>query len=202
MRQVEVGTERTMIDGSMDRFEPLSRATDRRQRLWLRADAGLARRGTRDRAASPSRQVGTQRRDLERANFADDRRAALGLPGGKDAQSGHRRRVPTARPRSGVNADDALSRQQAALQRLPAQSRGAVPASRREDHLFDPEGARDMPREIASTDGYVVSTAPQKVEMLLAHLKRVLHLDRLRLRGPCGARDNSTSPPHHRTLIG
>ena len=29
----------------------------------------------------------------------------------------------------------------------------------------------------------------KKVEMLLAHLKRILKLDRLRLRGRCGARD-------------
>ena len=29
----------------------------------------------------------------------------------------------------------------------------------------------------------------KKVEMLLAHLKRILKLDRLRLRGPSGARD-------------
>ena len=27
------------------------------------------------------------------------------------------------------------------------------------------------------------------LEMLFAHLKRILKLDRLRLRGPCGARD-------------
>ena len=29
----------------------------------------------------------------------------------------------------------------------------------------------------------------KKVEMLFAHLKRILRLDRLRLRGPCGAHD-------------
>jgi hypothetical protein len=29
----------------------------------------------------------------------------------------------------------------------------------------------------------------EKVEMLFARLKRILKLDRLRLRGPCGARD-------------
>lgn len=52
------------------------------------------------------------------------------------------------------------------------------------------EGARDMAREIAKTDAYVVSRRERKkVEMLFAHLKRILRLDRLRLRGPCGARD-------------
>ena len=29
----------------------------------------------------------------------------------------------------------------------------------------------------------------KKVEMLFAHLKRIVKLDRLRLLGPCGARD-------------
>jgi hypothetical protein len=29
----------------------------------------------------------------------------------------------------------------------------------------------------------------KKVEILFAHLKRIVRLDRLRLRGPCGARD-------------
>jgi len=54
------------------------------------------------------------------------------------------------------------------------------------------EGARDMARDIAGTDGYVTSRRERKkVEMLFAHLKRILKLDRLRLRGPCGARDES-----------
>ena len=52
------------------------------------------------------------------------------------------------------------------------------------------EGARDFARDIAKTDAYVTSRRQRKkVEMLFAHLKRILRLDRLRLRGPCGARD-------------
>ena len=52
------------------------------------------------------------------------------------------------------------------------------------------EGARDMARDIATTDVYVTSRRERKkVEMLFAHLKRILKLDRLRLRGPNGARD-------------
>ena len=52
------------------------------------------------------------------------------------------------------------------------------------------EGARDMARDIATTDAYVTSRRERKkVEMLFAHLKRILKLDRLRLRGPNGARD-------------
>src|SRR5436190_9657594 len=52
------------------------------------------------------------------------------------------------------------------------------------------EGARDMARNIAATDAYVTSRRERrKVEMLFVHLKRILKLDRLRLRGPRGARD-------------
>ena len=52
------------------------------------------------------------------------------------------------------------------------------------------ESARDMARDIANTDAYLVSRRQRKkVEMLFAHLKRILKLDRLRLRGPNGAKD-------------
>lgn len=52
------------------------------------------------------------------------------------------------------------------------------------------EGARDMARDIAKTQAYVTSRRQRKkVEMLFAHLKRILKLDRLRLRGPNGPRD-------------
>jgi len=52
------------------------------------------------------------------------------------------------------------------------------------------EGARDMARQIAkSQDGWTSRRLRKKVEMLFAHLKRILKLDRLRLRGPNGARD-------------
>jgi hypothetical protein len=47
-----------------------------------------------------------------------------------------------------------------------------------------------MAREIlASQDGRASKRQRKKVEMLFAHLKRILKLDRLRLRGPNGARD-------------
>jgi hypothetical protein len=52
------------------------------------------------------------------------------------------------------------------------------------------EGARDMARDIAkSEEGLVSRRQRKKVEMPFAHLKRILHLDRLQLRGPNGARD-------------
>ncbi len=52
------------------------------------------------------------------------------------------------------------------------------------------EGARDLARDLSKSDAWLISRRERKkVEMLFAHLKRILKLDRLRLRGPCGARD-------------
>jgi hypothetical protein len=52
------------------------------------------------------------------------------------------------------------------------------------------ESARNVARDIAKTDAYRQSRKDRKkVEMLFAHLKRILKLDRLRLRGPSGAHD-------------
>ena len=52
------------------------------------------------------------------------------------------------------------------------------------------EHARDRAREIArSWAGRTSRRLRKKVEMLFAHLKRILKLDRLRLRGPNGAHD-------------
>ena len=52
------------------------------------------------------------------------------------------------------------------------------------------EDARDVARAIATTDAYAQSRKDRKkVEMLFAHLKRILKLDKLRLRGFSGAQD-------------
>lgn len=57
-----------------------------------------------------------------------------------------------------------------------------------ERNPFEP--ARDVARAIAKTDAYQQSRKDRKkVEMLFAHLKRILKLDRLRLRGLTGAND-------------
>ena len=47
-----------------------------------------------------------------------------------------------------------------------------------------------MARALAQEDEWITSRRERKkVEMLFAHLKRIMRLDRLRLRGPNGARD-------------
>jgi len=55
------------------------------------------------------------------------------------------------------------------------------------------EPARDIVRSLRDTPEYLQSRRERKkVEMLFAHLKRILRMGRLRLRGPCGARDEFT----------
>jgi Transposase DDE domain len=52
------------------------------------------------------------------------------------------------------------------------------------------EDARDVARAHVATQEYVEACRRRKkVEMLFAHLKRILRLSRLRLRGPNGAND-------------
>ena len=52
------------------------------------------------------------------------------------------------------------------------------------------EESRDVARALAKTEAYRASRKKRKkVEMLFAHLKRILKLDRLRLRGRSGAQD-------------
>ncbi len=52
------------------------------------------------------------------------------------------------------------------------------------------EAARDVAREVAKTPAYQRTRRQRKqVEMLFAHMKRILKMDRLRLRGLSGARD-------------
>ena len=55
------------------------------------------------------------------------------------------------------------------------------------------EGARDVARSLVGTEAFEQSRRDRKrVEMRFAHLKRILRLDRLRLRGPHGAQDEFT----------
>ena len=70
----------------------------------------------------------------------------------------------------------------------PTSIRLKVPARKVPRSIY--EGARDVARGIAkSQEGLTSRRQRKKIEMLFAHLKRILRLDRLRLRGPNGARD-------------
>jgi transposase len=114
---------------------------------------------------------------------------AYTCPGGKQLVQ-FRRTYKT--PRSGVDAEGLkryrASKKDCDLCPLKPQCCPKEPARKvlRSIH----ENARDRARDITKTDAYVTaSCARKKVEMLFAHLKRILRLDRLRLRGPNGAKD-------------
>jgi len=79
---------------------------------------------------------------------------------------------------------------QTACSKCPMKSRCCPNTPNRKIARSVHESARDVAREIAKTDAYKQSRKDRKkVEMLFAHLKRILRLDRLRLRGPNGAHD-------------
>src|ERR1043166_6563750 len=110
-------------------------------------------------------------------------------PAGKTLQ--HYRRQFTT-PRTGVMKDNSMryraSKHDCEACPLKPHCCPNAPARKITRSIY--EGARDLAREIAKTDQYQTSRRQRKkVEMLFAHLKRILKLDRLRLRGPSGARD-------------
>ena len=74
--------------------------------------------------------------------------------------------------------------------RRPSRTRRLVGADRDAVHgyLRPVTELRDIARALAKTEAFKQSSRDRKrVEMLFAHLKRILRLGRLRLRGPCGA---------------
>jgi hypothetical protein len=69
---------------------------------------------------------------------------------------------------------------------LKARCTPKMPARRIPRSIY--EDARDVARALAKTEAFEQSCRDRKrVEMLFAHLKRILRLGRLRLRGPRGA---------------
>jgi transposase len=191
VRQAEVTAQRRMIERTQERFG-----------LWperLAADAGYGDAPNlawlvHERDIHPHIPVfdKSARRDgtFERAAFTYDHDDdSYVCPGGKRLRPRNRN---FANPRSNVGQDGfiryrARQRDCAACD-LRQRCTPNMPARKviRSIH----EGARDLARDIATTDAYVTSRRQRKkVEMLFAHLKRILKLDRLRLRGPNGAKD-------------
>ncbi|SEF96546.1 transposase, IS4 family [Bosea lathyri] len=191
VRQAEVGAARTMIGRTQDRFGTWP------EKLVADAAYGSAENLAwlvHERGIEPHIPVfdKSRRRDgtFSRSDFAYDHDRDLYIcPDGKELRQFRR---PFAVPRDGIDPEG-LMRYRAIKRDCDACSLKPKccpkdPARKilRSIH----EGARDMARDIAATDAYVTSRRERKkVEMLFAHLKRILKLDRLRLRGPCGARD-------------
>ena len=134
----------------------------------------------------------SQRRDgtFSRSDFVFDQSSdTYTCPGGKLLK---RYRRAFKRKRSGIQKDNTINYRTSQLD-----CRGcAIKARCCPDDLSRKvirsihEAARDVARHVNKTEAYRQSRKDRKkVEMLFAHMKRVLKLDRLRLRGLSGARD-------------
>jgi len=127
---------------------------------------------------------------FRRADFTfDPERDQFTCPGG-NLLIRHRRNFTT--PRSGVTKDGTrlyrASKRDCENCALKPRCCPNTPARKIPRHLH--EDARDVARALYDTPAFDQSRRDRKkVEMLFAHLKRILRLGRLRLRGPCGARD-------------
>ena len=72
----------------------------------------------------------------------------------------------------------------------PLKARCCPKEPARKIHRSIHEDARDVARALATTEDYAQSRNDRKkVEMLFAHLKKIMRFERLRLRGPTGAQD-------------
>jgi hypothetical protein len=191
IRQAEVGASRTMLDRTAERFglKPKRLIADSaygsaHNLAWL----------VKQRKIEPHIPVfdKSQRTDgtFSRDDFIyDDASDRYRCPAGKELIHGRRNYKV---PRSGVAKDGMIryraSKHDCSVCALKSQCCPKGPARKilRSIH----EDARDVARDIAKTEDYQTSCKKRKkVEMLFAHLKRILRLGRLRLRGPFGAKD-------------
>ncbi|MDC9824810.1 IS1182 family transposase [Devosia sp. ZB163] len=191
IRQAEVGASRTMLDRTTERFglTPQSLVADSaygsaENLAWLVKQRGIAPHiPVFDKS---NRTDGT----FSRSDFAfDAEQDRYTCPEGKHLVQFHR---TYATPRSGTTKEgtriyraskrdcDACALKPRCCPNTPARK---IPRDIDED-------ARDVARALTNTPAYERSRhRRKKIEMLFAHLKRILRLGRLRLRGPSGARD-------------
>jgi hypothetical protein len=183
IRQAEVGAAKTMIERTEERFglKPERLAADTAYGAapmlnWLVEEKGIAPHiPVIDKS---QRDDGT----FSRSDFRYDPTSDVyHCPGGKQLRT------------SGtVHNDKTLlyraSRRDCGICPLKPQCCPKEPSRKipRDIH----ERARDVARSFVGTEGFEQSRRERKkIEMRFAHLKRILSLDRLRLRGPRGAQD-------------
>jgi transposase len=190
IRQAEVGSTKTMLDRVKDRFDL--------DPEWLIADtaygSGPMLGWLVDRNIAPHIPVidkaGRTDGTWSRADFEwDAQNNQYICPKGETLKQFRRNysdpnRGPTGK---GVARYRALK---GTCQACPSKKNCCPKADARKITREEHEVARDVARAIRKTPQYKVSSKlRKKVEMLFAHLKRILGLGRLRLRGPCGAND-------------
>jgi transposase len=186
IRQAEVGAAKTMIERTEARFDL--------KPTYLAADTAYGSAETlnwivNDKRIAPhipvidksTREDGT----LSRADFSFDKEHDVYVcPNGKLLHTtGTIFEGSTLRYRASKLDCDGCALKMQCCPNTPARQ---VPRDIHED-------ARDVARALAKTAAFEQSRRNRKrVEMLFAHLKRILRLGRLRLRGPCGAKDEFT----------
>ncbi|KAF0136514.1 MAG: transposase IS4 family protein [Methylocystaceae bacterium] len=191
IRQAEVGAARTMLERTEDRFGLKPE--------YLTADSACGSAESlawlvKQKKITPhipvfdksTRTDGT----FSRADFSfDTERDRYTCPAGKELVQFRR---TYATPRTGVTAEGTrlyrASKKDCGVCELKARCCPNAVARKIPRDLH--EDARDVARALASTPEYATACRRRKkVEMLFAHLKRILRLGRLRLRGPSGAKD-------------
>jgi len=191
VRQAEVTAQRVMLDRTQERFgiwpERLAADAgygDAANLAWLVHAKGIEPHiPVFDKSA---RSDGT----FERSDFAyDARRDVYTCPGGEELRRyWHEGRAAKEQPP--VDGLYKYRARKAACDACGLKSRCCPNGPHRKILRSIHEGARDLARDLSVTDAYLTSRRERKkVEMLFAHLKRILKLDRLRLRGPNGAKD-------------
>jgi transposase len=191
IRQAEVGAARTMLERTEQRF--------RLKPNYLTADSAYGSAESlawlvKQKKITPhipvfdksTRTDGT----FSRADFAFDSEAdRYTCPAGKELVQFRR---TYATPRTGITAEGTrlyrASKKDCDICELKARCCPNAVARKIPRDLE--EDARDVARALFGTLEYEnACRRRKKVEMLFAHLKRILRLGRLRLRGPCGAKD-------------
>jgi transposase len=186
IRQAEVGASRTMLERTEQRFGIKPR--------WLAGDTAY---GSADNLGWLVHKKGIEphvpvidksKRDdgtFSRTDFAFDSETNTYIcPAGKRLKQVGRH-----------YADNALRyfADRSACEACPMKERCCPNSIRRKVTRSIHEPARDVARALAETEAFEETRRHRKkVEMAFAHLKRILRMSRLRLRGPTGAQDEFT----------
>jgi transposase len=134
--------------------------------------------------------VGTKSGQIRRAEFTWDAEAdCYHCPGGKRLE---RNRRKFTKPRKGITKTNEIIYRASKLdcQVCPLKARCCPTEAARKIRRSVHEDAREVARSLSKTEAYAQSRRDRKkVEMLFGHMKRILKLNRLRLRGITGAQD-------------
>jgi len=192
VRQAELGAMQTMLDRTNDRFaiNPERMIADTAYGTgplldWL----------VQKRCIAPHIPVvdksGRTDGTYERADFTyDDEKDLYVCPGGKELKQSRRVFTTPRTPKADQQGVLRYRARKSDCDDCQLKSRCCPKGPQRKVTRSIHEPSRDVARNITKTIDYAISCKlRKKVEMLFAHLKRILKLDRLRLRGPCGVRD-------------